>query len=119
MSDEEFVKEISTGLFDSDGDLFRNTLLITSTCAVTAVVLGLCFEAVRRIRGRAKVQQDKSESQSGITCKTSCHLLYVSKHRGRKGTMSRYFLYSSLYHFFTSSELKHVNETLSKGWKVT
>ena len=59
VSDEEFVRDISTGLFDSGTDLFRDTLLISAACAVMAVVLGLCYEAVRRIRGRAKVQQDK------------------------------------------------------------
>ena len=62
MSDKQVVQEISTGLFDSGTDLFRNTLLISATCTIAAVVLGLCFDAVRRIRHRAKVDQNKGES---------------------------------------------------------
>ena len=61
LSDEEIVQDISTGLFDSDADLFHNTLLITSSLAGTGVILGLFYEAVRRIRGRQKVQQDTSK----------------------------------------------------------
>ena len=62
MSDKQVVQEILTGLFDSGTDLFRNTLLISATCTIAAVVLGLCFDAVRRIRHRAKVDQNKGES---------------------------------------------------------
>ena len=62
VSDKQVVQEISTGLFDSGTDLFRNTLLISATCTIAAVVLGLCFDAVRRIRQRAKVDQNKGES---------------------------------------------------------
>ena len=36
-----------------------------------------------------------------------------------KGAVSRYFCYSSLYHFFMSSELKHVNEILTKRGNLT
>lgn len=61
LSDEEIVQDISTGLFDSDADLFHNTFLITSTCAVSGVVLGLFYEIVRRIRKRQKVQYDNSK----------------------------------------------------------
>lgn len=61
LSDEEVVQDISTGLFDSDADLFQKTLLITSALAATGVTLGLFYEAVRRIRGRQKVQQDNSK----------------------------------------------------------
>ena len=61
MSDEEIVQDISTGLFDSNADLFHDTLLITSTMAATGVILGLSYEVVRRIRGREKVQQDSSK----------------------------------------------------------
>lgn len=61
LSDEEIVQDISTGLFDSDADLFHKTLLITSICAVSGVVLGLFYEIVRRIRKRQKVQYDNSK----------------------------------------------------------
>lgn len=61
LSDEEIVQDISTGLFDSDADLFHNTFLITSTCAVSGVVLGLFYEIMRRIRKRQKVQYDNSK----------------------------------------------------------
>ena len=62
VSDKQVVQEISTGLFDSGTDLFRNTLLISATCTIAAVVLGLCFDAVRRIRQKAKVDQNKGEA---------------------------------------------------------
>jgi len=62
LSEEEIVQDISTGLFDSDADLFHNTLLITSTCAVIGVVLGLFYEVMRRIRERRKVQHDNTLS---------------------------------------------------------
>ena len=60
-SDEEVVQDISTGLFDSNADLFYNTLLITSACAVTGVVLGLLYEVTRRVRERQKVKHDNSK----------------------------------------------------------
>ena len=47
----------------------------------------------------------------------------MSKHynavRVLKGLCHAIFCYSSLYHFFTNSELTHVNEILSKGWNFT
>ena len=61
VSDKQVVQEISTGLFDSGTDLFRNTLLISATCTIAAVALGICFDAGRRIRQRAKVGQNKGE----------------------------------------------------------
>ena len=36
-----------------------------------------------------------------------------------KGLCHAIFCYSQLYHFFTSSEFKHVNEILSKKWNLT
>ena len=60
MSDKQVVQEISTGLFDSGTDLC-NTLLISAKCTIASVVLGLCFDVVRRVRHRAKVDQNKGE----------------------------------------------------------
>ena len=86
MSDKQVVQEISTGLFDSGTDLFRNTLLISATCTIAAVVLGLCFDAVRRIRQRLKVDQNKGESKCNlhVACKKVLHLGFSARSEGAR-----------------------------------
>ena len=57
-----------------------------------------------------------------LNLKTSVRRFQVlirAGHEVLKGLCHAIFCYSSLYHFFTNSELTHVNEILSKGWNLT
>ena len=47
--------------------------------------------------------------------------IFASRYKNRtfkKGLCHAIFCYSSLHHFFTSSQLEHVIEILSKGWNL-
>ena len=63
-SPEPLEVERSTGLFDSENELFRNNLMILTVLLCCAVLGGILWEVLHRLRQKMKIQpQGMSISQ--------------------------------------------------------
>ena len=63
-SPEPLEVERSTGLFDSESELFRNNLMILTALLCCTVLGGIVWEVLHRLRQKMKIQpQGRSISQ--------------------------------------------------------